>query len=115
MPIGCNSADNKSKLECMATCFMFKHIEVGALREALLSQLISYYEMGNCCLLLRSILSSIIAEVLSNLSVPIPLSKWHKLLLVDMDKCTALELIIRYNIPHSNKVKIFTLANVSLI
>lgn len=99
----------------LKTICLFKHKEVGALREALLSQFISYYEMGNCCLLLSSILSSVIAEVLSNLSVPIPLSKWHELLIVDMDKCTALELIIRYHIPHSNKVKISTLPNVSLI
>lgn len=84
---------------------MFKHKVVGALSQALLPQFISYYEMGDCCLLLGPNLSSI-----TNLAVAILLTKWHELLLVDMDKCTALELIIRYHFPIKSKI----FANVSL-
>lgn len=66
---------------------MFINKIISAPREALLSQLYDYYEIGLACLLLSPTLCSGITPVLENPLYVIPFSRGHVISIVQIDEC----------------------------
>lgn len=64
---------------------MFKNKVFGSSREVLLSQFISYYEMGVTCLMQSPILNSILVPALCNPNFSFPFTEGHVLPLANMD------------------------------
>lgn len=72
---------------------MFKHKVFGASREVLLSQLYTYYEMKELCMLLSPTLRSIILPALCNPLYRKPFSAGHIMSQVDIDMCIRKEIL----------------------
>lgn len=89
---------------------MFQNKVVSAPREALLSQLYDYYELGLACLLLSPTIGSSIAPVLSNPLYVIPFSMGHVISLVQVDECIRKEFFQMHYIIDSIE-KSFVLLN----
>lgn len=71
---------------------MFKNKIDGSICEALLSQLIGYYELDESCLLLSPTLRSILGLALCSPYFVIPFSEGHGVSLEDLNKCIKREI-----------------------
>lgn len=85
----------------------------GSSREVLLSQFISYYEMGVTCLMQSPILNSILVPALCNPNFSFPFTEGHVLPLANMDLSINAQLQITHYAMKSKKECYLTLKTAS--